>query len=146
MRKVIFLNILLFIFFLSNSYPIFARSGCCSHHSGVCGCGCCDGTPLSSTCAPYYPECSGGGSVQQQQPTFTDYVPTSTPYIPLPTNTPRPFPTWTPTPTLTPTNTPTLKPTEIIIVSPTIKPIRTALQKVVKKQVKKSFWQWLFHL
>jgi uncharacterized protein YgiM (DUF1202 family) len=36
-----------------------ARSGCCSHHSGVCGCGCCDGTNLSATCAPYYPECSG---------------------------------------------------------------------------------------
>lgn len=37
-----------------------ARSGCCSHHDGVCGCGCCDGTPLSATCAPYYPECNGG--------------------------------------------------------------------------------------
>lgn len=35
-----------------------ARSGCCSHHGGVCGCGCCDGTSLSATCAPYYPECS----------------------------------------------------------------------------------------
>lgn len=31
-----------------------ARQGCCSHHGGVCGCGCCDGTPLSATCAPYY--------------------------------------------------------------------------------------------
>ncbi|MBN2285731.1 MAG: peptidoglycan-binding protein [Tissierellales bacterium] len=31
-----------------------ARRGCCSHHGGVCGCGCCDGTPLSATCAPYY--------------------------------------------------------------------------------------------
>jgi hypothetical protein len=35
-----------------------ARSGCCSHHSGVCGCGCCDGSGLSAKCAPYYPECS----------------------------------------------------------------------------------------
>lgn len=35
-----------------------ARSGCCSHHGGVCGCGCCDGTSLSATCAPYYPQCS----------------------------------------------------------------------------------------
>jgi hypothetical protein len=34
-----------------------ARSGCCSHHGGVCGCGCCDGSSLSATCAPYYPEC-----------------------------------------------------------------------------------------
>lgn len=39
-----------------------ARSGCCSWHGGVCGCGCCDGTPLSATCAPYYPECGGGYS------------------------------------------------------------------------------------
>lgn len=37
-----------------------ARQGCCSWHGGVCGCGCCDGTPLSATCAPYYPECGGG--------------------------------------------------------------------------------------
>src|SRR6266566_9737 len=35
-----------------------ARSGCCSHHGGVCGCGCCDGSPLSAICAPYYPECN----------------------------------------------------------------------------------------
>lgn len=34
-----------------------ARSGCCSHHGGVCGCGCCDGTLLSTTCASYYPKC-----------------------------------------------------------------------------------------
>jgi hypothetical protein len=38
--------------------PAEARSGCCSHHGGVCGCGCCDGSSLSATCAPYYPECS----------------------------------------------------------------------------------------
>jgi hypothetical protein len=29
----------------------------------VCGCGCCDGTPLSATCAPYYPGCLGSGSI-----------------------------------------------------------------------------------
>lgn len=27
-----------------------ARSGCCSHHGGVCGCQCCDGTALSAVC------------------------------------------------------------------------------------------------
>jgi hypothetical protein len=41
-----------------------ARSGCCSHHGGVCGCGCCDGTSLSATCAPYYPDCGGGYDYQ----------------------------------------------------------------------------------
>src|SRR5476651_698892 len=45
--------------------PSYARSGCCSHHGGVSGCGCADGSPLSSTCLPYYPECSGGGGTQQ---------------------------------------------------------------------------------
>lgn len=36
-----------------------ARSGCCSHHGGVCGCGCCcDGSGLSAKCAPYYPKCN----------------------------------------------------------------------------------------
>lgn len=34
-----------------------ARQGCCSRHGGVCGCQCCDGTPLSAKCAPYYPDC-----------------------------------------------------------------------------------------
>ena len=35
-----------------------ARSGCCSHHGGVVGCKCGDGTALSATCAPYYPWCT----------------------------------------------------------------------------------------
>jgi len=34
-----------------------AWPGCCSHHGGVCGCHCCDGTSLSATCAPHYPQC-----------------------------------------------------------------------------------------
>lgn len=52
--------ILLFLFINTTQ----ARSGCCSSHGGVCGCGCCDGTPLSSTCAPYYPSCGGGWEPQ----------------------------------------------------------------------------------
>ena len=47
-----------------------ARSGCCSYHGGVAGCGCADGTPLSSTCAPYYPQC------YQQTPVYNPPVPT----------------------------------------------------------------------
>jgi len=46
-----------------------ARSGCCSWHGGVCGCGCCDGTPLSATCAPYYPGCGGGYNFNPPIPT-----------------------------------------------------------------------------
>lgn len=50
-----------------------AKSGCCSHHGGVCGCGCCDGTSLSATCAPYYPQCNKvvAPSVSEQTPTPT---------------------------------------------------------------------------
>lgn len=52
---VMFSLLALCFYFASTSL---ARSGCCSHHGGVCGCGCCDGTSLSATCAPYYPECN----------------------------------------------------------------------------------------
>jgi len=50
----IFLLVIVIISPLTTS----ARSGCCSHHGGVCGCRCCDGTSLSAKCAPYYPQCS----------------------------------------------------------------------------------------
>jgi hypothetical protein len=57
--KIFIAFILLFVIFLSFPvYGIEARSGCCSHHKGVCGCSCCDGTGLSATCLPYYPECA----------------------------------------------------------------------------------------
>jgi len=39
-------------------FVVDARQGCCSHHGGVCGCRCCDGSSLSSTCRPYYPSCN----------------------------------------------------------------------------------------
>ena len=45
-----------------------ARSGCCSHHSGVCGCRCCDGSSLSAKCAPYYPSCSPVPSIPLSEP------------------------------------------------------------------------------
>ena len=128
MRKATFLNMSLFflLLFLLTS-PVLARSGCCSRHGGVCGCGCCDGTSLSSTCAPYYPECGGGGAVQQTQPEYIPptsspvYIPpTSTPYIPHPTKTP--YPTSTPKPTKIPTSKKKIKKitTPRIIRHPTI--------------------------
>ncbi len=42
-----------------------AHSGCCSHHGGVSGCRCADGTSLSETCTPYYPSCSAPAPVTQ---------------------------------------------------------------------------------
>jgi len=90
--------ILLFAFSLVYPALSLARSGCCSHHGGVCGCGCCDGSHLSSTCAPYYPQCS--------EPVYVAPVATKAPvfYTPKPTirvvatPTPAPQPTESPTP------------------------------------------------
>lgn len=52
------LTTFVFIALLISPITSEARRGCCSHHGGVCGCACCDGTPLSAKCAPYYPDCS----------------------------------------------------------------------------------------
>lgn len=54
---------ILFIIALTLSSPFIspgveARRGCCSHHGGVCGCRCCDGSSLSTKCSPYYPSCN----------------------------------------------------------------------------------------
>jgi len=101
---------LLFILFIFSLFlqplKVEARSGCCSHHDGVCGCECCDGTALSSTCAPYYPECN------------------SIPIIIQPTSVPKPTIIPTKKPTLVPTkvSTPTPKPTTIEEISPTTQP------------------------
>ena len=43
-----------------------AHQGCCSWHGGVCGCQCCDDSPFSDKCAPYYPECSTNSSVNEE--------------------------------------------------------------------------------
>ena len=67
------------------SVSIEARQGWCSWHGGVCGCSCCDGTPLSATCRPYYPECNGGSTPVS---TYT-----------MPTHTPTPMPTYSQCPT-----------------------------------------------
>ena len=74
MRRLIF--ILIFGFLLVQLPYADARRGCCSHHGGVCGCSCCDGTPLSAKCAPYYPDCTNN----QQKPSIpsTDTPPITT--------------------------------------------------------------------
>lgn len=74
-KTVIALSALL-IFLLLLPLITYARSGCCSHHGGVCGCGCCDGTGLSATCAPYYPECNSAPSYVA--PVYIPPVPTIT--------------------------------------------------------------------
>ena len=57
-NTLLLLLILLFLFFIALPINnIEARRGCCSHHGGVCDCNCCDGTSLSATCVPYYPQC-----------------------------------------------------------------------------------------
>lgn len=103
---------LLFLLFFSLIFlpkNIEARSGCCSHHDGVCGCRCCDGSSLSATCAPYYPSC---GSTTK---TVKIIQPTSIPKSTL-------IPTKIPTivPTLKPIIQPTSIPTKTVVSTPTI--------------------------
>lgn len=69
-KILLFISLQLFVFFFFISFTE-ARSGCCSSHGGVCGCGCCDGTGLSATCAPYYPQCGSSGSITTQPSTIT---------------------------------------------------------------------------
>lgn len=89
------LLLLFFVWSFKSPNLVEARSGCCSRHGGVCGCGCCDGTSLSATCAPYYPECSvkqvDDVPIIKTNPTpykpIVDYSPTPSPspkYIPTP--------------------------------------------------------------
>lgn len=90
MKKLIFLLVLMFLTLFLLPKIVEARSGCCSHHGGVCGCGCCDGTSLSTTCAPYYPECS--------RPAYTAPVATKKPVVIVPTVTTSPTKKPTPVP------------------------------------------------
>jgi len=57
--KRLLINTIFFLFIgsLFLTINIQARSGCCSHHGGVCGFSCCDGNTLSDTCLTYYHQC-----------------------------------------------------------------------------------------
>ncbi len=127
MIKVYTVTLLLFLLAVQ---PVLARSGCCSHHDGVRsdGCGCNDGTPLSSTCAPYY-SCQTAPVQELQQAALTvQYIP--------PTYTP--FPTAIPTRKPTPTNTPS--PT--LALTPTKKPVKTNPKPTPKPE--HHWWDFLF--
>ena len=79
-KKILLVLLPLVFLFVFNSVE--ARQGCCSHHGGVCGCGCCDGTPLSATCAPYYPQCYTRPAPKYEPPVTKEPVleePESTP-------------------------------------------------------------------
>ncbi len=106
--KNVYASLLAFVLFVFSVNIAEARSGCCSHHGGVCGCGCCDGTSLSTTCAPYYPQCNG---------------PISTPKpTPKPTSIPTPNPSPKPTSTSTPSPLPTVSLSPKNVVVPTSPP------------------------
>src|SRR5437773_12157412 len=101
MKNFLFIASLFVLLFSFAIHTAEARSGCCSHHGGVCGCGCCDGSSFSAICAQYYPECiSNAGTTtsntQVVQPTGTRVQLT-------------PHPTATLTSTSTPTMTPKTK-------------------------------------
>ncbi len=58
-------QVVLISFFLFCSGDLQAKQGCCSHHGGVCGDQCCDGTPLS-------PKCRDG---ENEDTTIVDSIP-----------------------------------------------------------------------
>ncbi|CAK8713850.1 hypothetical protein KKHLCK_02900 [Candidatus Electrothrix laxa] len=57
-----FLSIFIFLLFQANAG--IGRQGCCSHHGGVCGGRCCDGTSLSLKCG------GGGISIKKEKVTY----------------------------------------------------------------------------
>lgn len=65
MKKAIWVITILFVIGFSPQTAL-SKAGCCSRHGGVCNCQCCDGTPLSDKCAPYYPSCGGTESEPAQ--------------------------------------------------------------------------------
>lgn len=104
-KKFIFI-VAIVLFALTTSLNVEARSGCCSHHGGVCGCGCCDGTGLSATCAPYYPECNDRPTPVPTPIKKQITVPTPTPVQTQPAQT-------TETPNQPPTQQPITIPTNL---------------------------------
>ncbi|WLE95915.1 MAG: thermonuclease family protein [Candidatus Electrothrix communis] len=68
-KKVILICIISFSLFFGPNMS-FGRRGCCSHHSGVCGGSCCDGTPLSE-------KCGGSSSQKKSRSSSPSYSPPS---------------------------------------------------------------------
>jgi hypothetical protein len=142
--------VLAFIFFFILVPVVFARSGCCSHHDGVKadGCGCNDGTPLSSTCAPYYTCTSSSNNYVPVQQTQQIVYPTSTSAYVKPTNTPipptdTPIPTSTTKPTTTSKSTITTKPTQAFTPTAAVKPTEKPTPTTPTPTPKESFWRQL---
>jgi hypothetical protein len=124
----------------------YARSGCCSHHGGVSadGCGCNDGSPLSSTCRPYYTCTAGSGGAAAAEP------------VTLPTNVPTHVPTRIPTrvPTRIPTRalrfTPSSVPSRVTTKRPTPTPTKVVMtpkvSHVADTHPAGGFFNWLLRL
>lgn len=170
-KKLFFSLILTSIFSVSLLYippSIEARSGCCSHHGGVVGCGCGDGTPLSSTCAPYYPECSSDTRDVEKPsyvaPATVKPVPSPVLKKPVVVTSPQSTPTTKPSPTSKAVTSakaspsPLVNPTASASATPvaTIEPSPLLVQSVAPSDQKaveaktgtqsSGFWGWVKHL
>jgi len=133
MRKLIFSSLFILSLFLFISQQVtFARSGCCSHHGGVCGCGCCDGSSLSAICAPYYPQCGSTGGSALHNTQVSQGVASVTLRLTI---------TSSPTIMPSPTRKPTLQPTSTSV------PVHNQIHQATPQS--QSFWTMLlkfFHL
>lgn len=88
---------IIIVFLIGSMFPlkIFAAPNkCCSKHAGLCGCECCDGSPLDHKCTPYYSLCNKFDSNNFFR-IPTNILKPSITSTPLPT----PFPSGTPFPT-----------------------------------------------
>lgn len=135
MKQAGFFILSLFVLFVISTSGVLARSGCCSHHGGVRadGCGCNDGSSLSSTCAPYY-SCQSAPPVVEEAPTYS--YPTDTPAVKkviLPTANPSQA-------TISPTRKPTHTPSPTQEVKATTAPIVEG----VNSEENESFWTKFF--
>jgi hypothetical protein len=128
--RITFLTGLVLFFLIAQ--PALARSGCCSHHGGVQvnGCGCNDGTSLSSTCAPYY-VCTINQPEKVQEYVSTDQINTPTSIL-IPTTTLAP--TFSPKSIFAPT-------ASMLSITPLLQPSNTAI-----RQPQSNFLVWFFGL
>lgn len=124
--KIYFALIIVIVFCFVWTMDLEARSGCCSHHGGVCGCHCCDGTSLSATCAPYYPSCSSSNS-SAPKPTLA------------PVSTPQPTPKSQVKPELDP------EPTPININTPKQENPQSSYTAQIQDKIDKSY-NWIYWL
>lgn len=134
--------------------PIYAKSGCCSWHKGVCGCSdgrqvCCDGTYSPSCTCAYTPPVTPKIEISPSPLPKINPSPSPKPKV-----TPKLSPKPSPSPSLSPSPSPILESSpspqlsSLLLSNPTIVAENTKKpsfwERILGKKTKKSFWRLLF--